>query len=136
MAELDFAMLAEYARVDPAGLLTVAGGAFDQIEAPGPGLVQRMALAFRLTFEPDEASTTLEIKINQPGNDSFALGLSSTVSPQVEGRKIVTKPAVVMAVDMGFPVMAAGRYIVQIIVAGQLVKELPFDVRFINGPED
>ncbi|MGH3813059.1 MAG: hypothetical protein ACRDUV_11460 [Pseudonocardiaceae bacterium] len=29
MATLDYALLAEYARIDPAGLVTIVGGSFD-----------------------------------------------------------------------------------------------------------
>lgn len=31
MASLDYALLAEYARVDASGLLTVVGGSFDRV---------------------------------------------------------------------------------------------------------
>jgi hypothetical protein len=134
VAELDFAMLAEFARVDPSGLLTIVNGAFDQIEMPGPGLVQRMALAFRIELEPNETSASFEVKITQPDEGAALLGLSGTSVPNTEGKTPVGKLGVITAVDMGFPVMKPGRYVIQVFVEGELAKQLPFDVRFQTPP--
>ncbi|GLZ41217.1 hypothetical protein [Actinokineospora sp. NBRC 105648] len=55
MASLDFAMLAEFAELDSAGLLTVVGGGFDRIEVRSPGLVQQVHLVMR--FELGQGKT-------------------------------------------------------------------------------
>lgn len=133
MAELDFAMLAEFARVDAAGLLTVVGGSFDRVQTPGPGPVYPFALILRARLDEGEKSLSFEAQVTAPGKTGPVLGISgsSEVNPAAEpldGRYYVQS-----VINMGVPISTAGRYTVSVLLDGALVRELPFQVSFTES---
>lgn len=132
MAELDFAMLAEYARLDAAGLLTVVGGGFDRVQASGPGLVHRMSVAARIKLADDESGANFEIKIIPPGPSNFTMGISGVSTIKEGAQPVAGNAGVISVVDLGVPISEAGRYTVQFFIAGKLARELPFEVEFTS----
>ncbi|MGH3764907.1 MAG: DUF6941 family protein [Pseudonocardiaceae bacterium] len=85
MVSLDFALLAEYARVDPAGLVTIVGGGFDRVHAPAAGAVQQMFVAVRFVLDEDEPAVPFEVKIQTSG-DQYEIGIAgvATRAPAVQ----------------------------------------------------
>jgi hypothetical protein len=126
MARLDFAMIAEYARVDSAGLITVVAGGFDRVAVHGKGAVQQMHVALRILHEEGE-TVPFEVKVLTPdGSDVAVAGVVGEPPPgasPTDGLFNFTA-----ALGLGVPVRSPGRYVVQIILAGEVVRELPFVV--------
>lgn len=131
MAQLEYALLAEYARLDAAGLLTVVGGHFDRVQTPTPGRVYSFAVTFRVRLEDAERSVPFEIKVSPPSDQGGALALSGTaqVSPTAEVGGHYSQTVV----NLGMPILVAGRYTVRVYVADELAKELPFEVTFTES---
>lgn len=128
MAQLDYAMLAEFARADQAGLLTVVGGGFDRIQVSSLGLVHQMFLVVRFRLTDDEKLVNFEVKVVPPGEPQFELTVtgSATVSPT--SRPVPGNFGTLSVIGLGLPIASPGSHRVQIYLEGDLVKELPFDV--------
>lgn len=131
MADLDFALLAEFARVDPAGLLTLVGGGFDRVQASGPGLVQQMFVVMRVHLAEDERTVGFEVRVAPPGEEPFKIRVSGVASANPQEVSPSGRHAVVTVVGLGIPINTQGRYVVQVFIAGSLVRELPFAVDFM-----
>lgn len=127
MAKLDYAVLAEYARIDAGGLVTIVGGSFDRVQAPTAGGVQQMYVALRVLLGEGDGDVPFDVKVIAPAGQ-YEIGLSG-----VAGRGDGAEPtdgfhAFVAAVGVGAPLPVAGRYVVQILLQGEVVRELPFVV--------
>lgn len=130
MAELDFALLAEFARVDPAGLLTVVGGGFDRVNASGPGLVQQVFVAFRTRLDEGERTVSFKIRVVSPGEDQAEVAVSGVTAANPPAEPLPEHLGVVNVVGLGIPINAEGRYVVQVSIGGSLARELSFVVNF------
>jgi transposase len=54
VATLDYALLAEYARIDPAGLVTIVGGSFDRVQATSISGAQQTYVVMRVLLDESE----------------------------------------------------------------------------------
>jgi hypothetical protein len=68
MAELDYAFLAEYAKVE-AGKLTVVGASFHDIRPPSLPVHHLLFVAGRVRAPEDTETIGIRIRINPPGSD-------------------------------------------------------------------
>ena len=67
MATLAYALLAEYARIDPAGLVTIVGGSFDRIQAANTSGAQQTYVVMRVLLDESEEAASFEVSIEPPG---------------------------------------------------------------------
>lgn len=130
MADLDFALLAEFARVDPAGLLTLVSGGFDRVQASGPGLVQQVFVAFRTQLDEGERTVGFKVRVVSPGEDQPEVAVSGVTAANPPAEPQPQQLGVVSVVGLGIPINAEGRYVVQVSIGGSLARELPFVVNF------
>lgn len=66
LARLQYALLAEYARVDAAGLLTVVGAGFDHVGVQSLPAYQSMGLALRLLLPEGQEQANVGIGLRPP----------------------------------------------------------------------
>jgi hypothetical protein len=133
MARLQYVLLAEYARVDAGGLLTIAGAGFDHIVVPAiPGSVA-MACALRVLLREDEKSTRLAITIRPPQGPGLAL--ESVVSAPEEAKAHQGEVGVAFAATFGLPITAAGIYSFSVSVDGVESERLSFEAEVQSPPE-
>jgi hypothetical protein len=77
VATLDYALLAEYARIDPAGLVTIVGGSFDRVQATSTGGAQQTYVVMRVLLDESEETTSFEVSV-EPPNKAYAPQLAGT----------------------------------------------------------
>jgi uncharacterized protein YfaP (DUF2135 family) len=133
LATLDYVLLAEFARVDPAGLLTAVGASFDRVQVPGPGAAQQMAVALRVLLDADEQSVDFRVGIDPPGGE-FAMSFTGTSERNARAQPVDGKIAVLVAVNLTVPLPVEGRYAVAVALGDVVVKTLPFVVEFAPQP--
>ena len=123
--ELDYAMLAEWARVNANGTLTVIDGSFLKVVAPvGSSVPLSVVGRVRFLHEPYEAQVTIELVI--------AGGASLTFTSRVEASETSAygeqRRHVLFAFSTHAPVLAGGRCKVSVLLDGALVRELYYMV--------
>jgi hypothetical protein len=128
MATLDTAMLAEYARVDSAGLITMVAGGFVHVRSTEAGAMP-IAVALRFWLPEGEPAVQFEIKIKPP-DKSYDLAVSGSATPGEVSRPIDGLIGVSVAVRATVPLPAAGRYVVEVWLEDAKARELPFIVEF------
>jgi hypothetical protein len=129
MAELDLALLAEYAKVDQVGLLTIVGGGFDrlQVSTVGQGTMQQLYTVLRFRLSESEPPAPFEVKI-RPADASYEIGLTGSATKNPGARPVDGYVHFAIAVGMFVPLPVAGRYVVEVQLDGESVRELPFVV--------
>jgi hypothetical protein len=127
MAALDFAMLAEYARIDSAGLITIVGGGFDRVRVEGDHGVQQMAVAMRILLSADEDRLPFEVKVQAPEQE-YEIVVGGSTERSANAKPVDGHYSFVAAVGITVPLATAGEYVVEIILAGDTVRRLPFVV--------
>jgi hypothetical protein len=125
-------MLAEFARLDSAGLLTMVGGGFDRIEVGSLGLVHQVFLVLRFNLAAEETSAAFGVQVVSPGEPAFQLGISGTATMTDTGARTVSgNRDVVSVIGLGLPVSSAGRYSIQVSVNGELTRTVPLEVDLV-----
>ncbi len=130
MATLDYALLAEYARVDPSGLLTAVGGSFDRVRAANPAAGQQVFVAMRLLLDVSETSAEFDVSVRPPSGQ-FTMGFSGSAMPNAAAEPVDGKIGVVTTMGMVVPLVERGRYLVTVTLRGQEPHELPFIVEHV-----
>ena len=133
MASLDFVLLAEYARVDQAGLITIVGGGFDRVRVPTQGGMQQVFVTMRIVLDEGEPDVPFEVKAQSPDNQ-YEIGVAGTTSHAPGVQPDDGKVNFIAAIGLAVPIQMAGRHLVQILLAGEVVRYLPFVVE-IAQPE-
>jgi uncharacterized protein DUF6941 len=125
MAALDYAILAEFARVDSANLLTVVGGSFDKVQTNAPSATQQIYVALRVLLSEDEDSVAVEVRAVAPsGEPTVAMSNEARRSP--EAQPLDGMFNIMLAIGMLAILQSGGRYVVQVLLNGDMAKELPF----------
>lgn len=132
MAQLDYATLAEFAKVDAAGLLTVVGGGFDHLQVNAPGLVHQIFVVIRFKLDDDEDSAAFEVKVVPPDKPEFELLISGSAQPGPRTRAIPGNLGALTVMGLGLPITTPGRYTVQVRMSGDVVRDLPFEVELMG----
>lgn len=127
MATLDYALLAEYARVDPSGLLTVVGASFDRVQASSPGAAQQVFVALRVLLDEQEAPADFNVRV-QPPSRQFTIEFTGTAARNEQATVLDGQVAVILVMGVTVPLPEAGRYVVTVTLSGQQAKALPFVV--------
>lgn len=127
MAILDYALLAEYARVDAAGLLTVVGASFERVQAQSPGAAQAMSVALRILLDEAESGADFDVQIRPPSGQ-YALGFSGTAARPTNPVIVDGRAAVILVLGIAVPLVEAGVYSVVVTLSDETVKTVPFVV--------
>ena len=121
--ELDYALLAEWARVNATGTLTVIDGSFLRVSAPVGTLVP-LAVAGRVRFLGEPFETTVRVQFELTEGPSISFEVVATAEEETsygEGRRHV-----LFALNTQLPVLSAGRCKVSIFLNGVLARALYF----------
>ncbi|GGU29033.1 DUF6941 family protein [Lentzea flava] len=131
MAELDTAILAEFAKLDQAGLLTMVGGGFDRVRVSSPGLVHQFFLVLRFRLAEDERSAPFAARVVAPSTGpQFLMGIAGEAVRADDAAAVAGHSYAVSVIGIGIPLMAAGTYTIQVEVGGTVTREVPFEVEF------
>jgi hypothetical protein len=125
MAELDYAFLAEYAKVE-AGKLTAVGASYLDIRPPTFPAQHIIFIAGRIRAPEDTESIALKIRINPPGNVNIVLDGTITVGP--DEPRYDGKVAVVFAASAAVLLMSAGLCEIFVDIDGVQQRRLAFAV--------
>lgn len=128
MAALDYAFLADFARVDPNGTLTVVGASWFHVQVASVPSVHRMAIAGRVRARMSETEVPLRLVIEAPGG-TFTVGIEASLSPGPDSRPYGDGlVGHLFAVDSQIPLPTEGLYSVEVFVDGVSARRLAFDV--------
>jgi hypothetical protein len=126
VASIDYVLLAEYARVDAAGLLTVVGASFDRVHASDSAARQQVYVVMRVLLDEDDEPAPAVVTLSSPsGHLSIRLGgmaVRSEAAVSVDG-----KVAVITVMGIVVPLEELGKYTVTAAV-GDDVRKVPFVV--------
>jgi len=129
MATLDYALLAEYARIDPAGMVTIVGGSFDRVQASSTSGVQQTYVVIRVLLDKSEEAVAFEVSVGPP-NKTYARQLAGTAKRNPAAVPVDGRVGVTLAIGLMVPIVAAGRYVVRVSLEGQPVQGP--DTRCVN----
>ncbi|PZS39148.1 MAG: hypothetical protein DLM62_09830 [Pseudonocardiales bacterium] len=134
MATLDYALLAEYARIDPAGLVTIVGGSFDRVQAMSTSGAHPTYLVMRVLLDESEEAASFEVSV-EPPNKVYALQLTGTAARHPAAVPVDGRVGVTLTIGLMVPIVAAGLYVARVSLEGQSVQALPFvvDIAGHNG---
>jgi Family of unknown function (DUF6941) len=125
MAELDYAFIAEYAKVE-AGKLTAVGASYADIHPPALPAQHILFIAGRLRGPEDTESIALKIRIDPPGDMNIVLDGTVTVGqelPRYDG-----KVGVLFAASAAVPLIRAGLCEIFVGVDGHEERRLAFAI--------
>lgn len=131
MARLQYALLAEFAKVDAGGLLTVVGAGFDRVAAQALPAHQAIAVGLRALLAQDEAEAPLRVMLRPP--EGLTLRFETVLRPAPDARPHGGYIGVAMAINLTVPLMVPGAYHLSIAVDGEEQQELSFEVE-VSGP--
>ncbi len=122
VATLDYALLAEYARIDPAGLVTIVGGSFDRVQTTSTSGVQQTYVVMRVLLDESEEAASFEVSV-EPPNMAYAMQLAGTAVRNPAAVPVDGRIGVTLTIGLMVPIVVAGRYVVRVSLEGQPVKE-------------
>ncbi|AWK10951.1 hypothetical protein SSP531S_29430 [Streptomyces spongiicola] len=132
MARLQYVVLAEYARVDAGGLLTVAGAGFDRIVVNAlPGQVP-LACAMRVLLAEPEKDARLAVALRPPSG--VGLRLETVLTPPPEAKSHEGLIGVAFAATFGLPVSSPGTYVLEVSVDDAPAERISFEVEVQRPP--
>jgi hypothetical protein len=134
VATLDYALLADYARIDSAGLVTIVGGSFDRVQATSTGGAQQTYVVMRVLLDEAEETASFEVSV-EPPTKTYALQLAGTAARNPAAMPVDGRVGVTLTIGLMVPIVAAGRYVARVSLEGQPVQDLPFvvDIAGHNG---
>lgn len=128
MATLDYAFLADYAKVTANGTLTSVGASWTYLQAVNLPTQHRMSVAGRVRAKIAEDPVELRIEVKGP-EELFHLGLDAqlraTPGARPYGDGYIGH---LFALDMQVPLPRTGLYTVTLSVDGKWARDLKFDV--------
>lgn len=128
MAELDYAFLADFAKVEPNGTLTTVGASFTFVTTRQLPAAHRMAVAGRVRGLVGEEPIPFRIEIVGP-DGSFRIGAESELTPGPTARPYGEGfLGHLFALDLAIPLPQVGLYVVNVSVSGEHARTLAFDV--------
>lgn len=126
MAELDYAFVAEFAKVE-SGTLTAVGASYLEVRPPAFPAQHSFSVAGRIRAPEDTQAIGLVIRINPPpGNMNIVL--NGTLTPGAETVKYDGKLAVLFTATASIALAAPGLCEIFIEVDGQQQRRLAFSV--------
>lgn len=125
MAELDYAFLAEFAKVE-SNQLTVVGASYTHVFTPSLPANHLLYVAGRVRSLEGEVPPILAVKFRSPA-EGFEIGVDSNLTAE-HARPYDGKVGLTFAVGIGVPLMTEGLYEVLVELDGVEVRRLAFDL--------
>jgi hypothetical protein len=137
VAELEFAILAEYARLEPgSGLLTLVGGGFDRVTTQTLPVGLQAAYAVRVSLgEKDEPGADVVVIVESPREEPVLRVVRRLDKPDnsvVVGGKV----GVTTVAPLVLSLQVAGAYKVRLLINGTEEHEQAFEVVAATPPAD
>lgn len=129
MPDLDYAFLADYARVDPSGTLTAVGASYTQLTTDAVPSTHLLSVAGRVRSKAGAPPVGLEIILRAP-DAAYTMTLGAELQegpgtrPYADGRI-----GLLFAVTAGVPIVAEGLYEVEVRLEGEARRLLVFEVK-------
>ena len=133
MAEFDLLILAEYARVDASGLLTVVGGGFDRVQVPSLPAQQPASVAVRVLLDETERSVPLQVTARAP-DSRYVINLLGSGERPEGARPHEGKVGVTLVVSTMLPLSVTGVYEILVRLADLPERRLSFVVEMTELP--
>lgn len=131
LARLQYAVLAEFAKVDAGGLLTIVGAGFDRVMAGSLPSHQPIALALRSLLAEDEPEASVVLTLRPP--EGLAFRFATALRPAEDARFHQGYVGVATAINLTVPLMVPGVYHLSVAVNDEEQQELSFEVE-VSGP--
>jgi hypothetical protein len=132
--EVDYAIIAKFARLGPEGEVSLMDGGLTTLVGPIPGIFPvPFYLATRISFRPDECGRPYRLAIDLADHTGNVIDSSeSTVTP-TQGRR----PSVATVLQFnGVNIPAAGDYAVRVLLDGTVVKSVPLFIDELDSEAD
>ena len=126
MAELDYALVAEYAKVD-AGKLNIIGGGYTELTLDGLPHSGVVAVAGRIRAPSDTETITLEVTFEPPGGGAN-IRVSGIVEANEATHRYKDRIGILFALNQVLTFLEPGLCRIEIVLDGKSVKSLYFDV--------
>lgn len=127
MAELDYAFVADYARVEPGGKLTAVGASWTHVIVPAFPTNHLMAVAGRVRADENDPPCQLAVSLAAP-NDSFKLTYNVELHRDLSVRPYAGRIGHLFAIMTGLPLLSEGLYEILIELDGAHARRLAFEV--------
>lgn len=124
--ELDYAFLAEFAKVE-ANKLTAIGASYTFVHTPNLPAFHMLSVAGRVRVNADTDPVQVAFSVVPPGKE-YELDLGIELSPGSEARPYNGKLGLVFAVSLQMPLPGEGLYEVVITIDGKPARRLAFEV--------
>lgn len=130
MSTIDYAFLADFAKVEPNGTLTVVGASFNFLTVPMVPVNYRLAVAGRVRSRKDDGTIPLRISFSGP-NETYNINTDGELTPAEDaltyGDGLLGH---LFALDMQLPIPVVGTYTVDVTLpASGASRRLAFEVR-------
>ncbi|ALG30635.1 hypothetical protein AOZ07_17730 [Glutamicibacter halophytocola] len=131
LPELDYAFLAEFARVE-GDSLTAVGASFTRVALPSLPAPLTLHVAGRIRAREGGAPFPVKIRV---GNDdgSSGLVLETTMNPKQAVNPYEGKVGLVFTAEVPLKIDSAGRYRAEIFINNALVRKLYFSVDILEN---
>lgn len=127
MPELDYAFLADYAKVEPSGTLTVVGGGFTHMAVDDFPVAARIFVVARIRSALGTPPVQINVTFGPDGREGptiNAAGLLEVLEDAVPYRE--DRVGHVLAMELVAPMLDAGRFRVSLEIEGEVARELYF----------
>ncbi|MCM0618754.1 DUF6941 family protein [Nocardioides bruguierae] len=138
MASIDYAFVADYAKVESQGTLTVVGASWTFVVADGFPTQRRMAVAGRIRGAMDEGPIPMRVTARGPGRTfEIVAGIDLVAGPDARPYGPERYVGHLFAIDMGIPLLQAGLYEVLVELPNEgLTKRLAFEAQLGGQPAE
>jgi hypothetical protein len=126
MAELDYAFIAEFAKVEVSGTLTAVGASYLEVRPLGFPAQHAFSIAGRIRAPEEVEAINLVIRINPPGDMNVVI--NGTLVPGPDAVRYAGKVAVLFAANTVILLAAPGLCEIFIDVDGQEQRRLAFNI--------
>lgn len=134
--ELDYAFLAEFAKVEPNGTLTSIGASYTRLAVPQLPSSHQLTVAGRLRAPQSEPDVPLRMVYSEPGDpeSSFRLEADLVASGRNSAPYGEGWVGVLFVFGTTVPLMKTGLHKLQIEASGEVVRRLYFEVLIARQP--
>ncbi|MBB6571699.1 hypothetical protein HPO96_29260 [Kribbella sandramycini] len=129
MAELDYAFVADYAKVERSGTLTVVGASYTQVTVSRLPAAHLMSIAGRVRSRVDAGPVSLTVTIKPPLTDQFVVVFTMDLTPEPDARPYGDgRLGLLFAITTGLPLDHEGVYTIDLELEGSHARTLMFEV--------
>jgi len=131
VARLEYALVAEAARLDAGGTVSILGGAFTKLLVAGVPAQAPMSVVGRVTMERGEDPARLRLSLVGP-DEAFKVSLDSEVAAPTDEAPPGTTPGTLFVLTTLLPVLKTGLFTVSV----RLEDQEPIALRFVVAVND